>query len=67
MDLHRLWDRGGLLAVHESSLEVLLAPKLATADYGGAALGGTTMRRPEDPAKFPSTAALEQQRRWAGL
>lgn len=65
MDLHRLWDRG-LLAVHESSLEVLLAPKLATADYG-AALGGTTMRRPEGPAKFPSTAALEQQRRWAGL
>ncbi|CAM3696406.1 HNH endonuclease [Isoptericola cucumis] len=65
VDLHRLWDRG-LMAVHESTLEVLFAPKLVHTEYG-ATWGGTKMRLPIEASKQPSTLALEQQRTWAGL
>ncbi|MGW6265879.1 HNH endonuclease [Cellulosimicrobium funkei] len=65
VDLHRLWDRG-LMAVHESSLRVLFAPKLAPTKYGST-LVGATMRLPADQKQHPSQDALEQQRTWAGL
>jgi len=64
-DLHRLWDTG-LLALHESSHQVLFASRLVATDYA-LTLAGRTIRRPEKASQLPSSVALEQQRRWAGL
>lgn len=65
-DLHRLWDTGRL-AIHEATLEVLLDADMIGTDYSF--LAGTHMRDnlPENAAQHPSAAALEQQRKWAGL
>lgn len=64
-DLHRLWDTG-LLAVHESSHQVLVASRLVATDYA-LTLAGRTIRKPEKSSQLPSSVALEQQRKWAGL
>jgi hypothetical protein len=65
-DLHRLWDTGRL-AIHEASLEVLLDAGMIGTDYSF--LAGTDIRDrlPEEAAQHPSSAALEHQRKWAGL
>lgn len=63
-DLHRLWDHG-LVAVHESTHEILVSPRLVTTDY--AFYGGNRIRLPVKAGQQPSSVALEQQRTWAGL
>ncbi len=63
-DLHRLWDTG-LLAVAESGYQVLLAEHLVSTDYS--LFGGQRITLPAKPEQVPSSAALEQQRLWAGL
>lgn len=63
-DLHRLWD-AGLLAVHESSHQVILAKHLVATEYSF--LAGKTITLPDRPGQCPSSLCLEQQRRWAGL
>ena len=64
-DLHRLWDYG-LMAVHESSHQVLFDARLVDTDYA-LTLGGKKIRLPRDVSQQPSSAALEQQRVWAEL
>jgi hypothetical protein len=63
-DLHRLWDTGRL-AVHESTLKVLLSESMVGTDYSSYV--GQQIRLPPEPKKQPSSLALEQQRRWCGL
>lgn len=63
-DVHRLWDRG-LVAVDESSLEVLVAPRLHGTAYEH--LRGGRISTPVDSKQHPSALALEQQRIWCGL
>lgn len=63
-DLHRLWDTGRL-AVHESTHEVLLDAGMIGSDYSF--LVGEIIALPEKASQQPSSAALQQQREWAGL
>ena len=63
-DIHLLFDRGAI-AVHETSLQVLLKPHLEVTQYG--ALAGEYVRRPHRLADRPSAAALRSHREWAGL
>lgn len=63
-DIHSLFDRG-MVAVHEATYEVLLAPILAASDYG--ALGSASLRMPRLKSDRPSVPALRAHRLWAGL
>jgi len=63
-DIHLLFDRGAI-AVHETTLEVLLKPHLEVTQY--AALDGEHLRCPHRLADRPSAAALRSHREWAGL
>jgi putative restriction endonuclease len=63
-DVHTLFDRGAL-AIHETTLQVLLKPHLAITAY--ADLEGVTIAVPHQMARRPSTAALRSHREWAGL
>lgn len=63
-DLHRLWDTG-LIAVDESSFQVLLADRLMTTDY--APLAGRRVRIPVAASQVPAPESLRQQRLWADL
>lgn len=63
-DIHVLFDRGAI-AVHETSMEVLIKPHLEVTQY--ASLAGEKLRRPHKLADRPSAAALRSHREWAGL
>lgn len=63
-DIHVLFDRGAI-AIHETSLHVLLKPHLEVTQYGS--LAGNKLRRPHRLADRPSAAALRSHREWAGL
>lgn len=63
-DVHSLFDRG-MLAVHERTYEVLLAPVLHGTEYEVLSRG--TMRMPRSKVDRPSVPALRAHRLWAGL
>lgn len=63
-DLHTLFDLG-LLAIHEETLQVLVARSLARTSYGQ--LHGQHLRLPLDSEARPSRDALARHRAWAGL
>lgn len=63
-DVHLLFDRGAI-AVHETSMEVLIKPHLEVTQY--VSLAGKKLRRPQRLCDRPSTAALRSHREWAGL
>lgn len=63
-DVHTLFDRGAL-AVHESTMRVLLKPHLAITAY--ADLQDTVIALPPRVVDRPSVAALRSHREWAGL
>lgn len=63
-DIHVLFDRGAI-AVHQTSMEVLIKPHLEVTQY--ASLAGEKLRRPHKLADRPSAAALRSHREWAGL
>jgi hypothetical protein len=63
-DVHTLFDRGAL-AVHETTMRVLLKPHLAITAY--ADLADTLIDLPARGVDRPSVAALRSHREWAGL
>lgn len=63
-DVHTLFDRGAL-AVHESTMRVLLKPHLAITAYAN--LADTVIDLPSRALDRPSVAALRSHREWAGL
>ncbi len=63
-DVHTLFDRGSL-ALHETSMRVLLKPHLAITAY--ADLADTVIALPARVVDRPSVAALRSHREWAGL
>jgi len=63
-DLHTLFDRG-LIAVHETSLQIVVSPNLTDPLYR--ALDSQPLRTPNDPAHGPDRNALADHREHAGL
>ncbi len=63
-DLHTLFDLG-LLAVDTETMTIVTSGHLDNSDY--AELSGRDVRIPKEPAKMPSTIALDQHRKKAGL
>ncbi len=63
-DIHQLFDRGAI-AVHETSLQILVKPHLEVTQYVD--LRGKRLRRPRREVDQPSTSALRSHREWAGL
>jgi hypothetical protein len=63
-DVHTLFDRGAL-AVHETTMRVLLKPHLQITAY--ADLADTLIALPTRGVDRPSVAALRSHREWAGL
>lgn len=63
-DIHTLFDMG-LLAVQETTMKILIAPRMGRTTYQD--LAGMDLRLPDNLEDRPSVAALRLHREWAGL
>ena len=63
-DVHTLFDYG-LVAIDSETMTVLIASQLKDSEYG--VFHGARVHIPQNPAKQPSTEALEMHRKASGL